>query len=225
MKNRGLLWMCLFVAGAYVLNSPNRDVPKIATPEPSIAFKTGPSVTPPTPHEPETTGDIQPFAENLNSGRRMYVGASKLNVRSAPGVDQLSAGMLSRGGEVLVLEVREGWARIRTPDGKLNGWVSSNFLQKQRPVLAPAAPAFTEPNALPVLVKPKKDVNRAAVVQEIIAFSIQTYSGRCPCPYNTMRNGRRCGGNSAYSRPGGRSPICYPEDVTNAMIEQWVARQ
>lgn len=35
------------------------------------------------------------------------------------------------------------------------------------------------------------------------------YTGRCDCPYDRMRNGRRCGGNSAYSRPGGRSPICY----------------
>nr|WP_312795593.1 SOS response-associated peptidase family protein [Tianweitania sp.] len=24
-----------------------------------------------------------------------------------------------------------------------------------------------------------------------------------------MRNGRRCGGRSAYNRPGGRSPVCY----------------
>jgi hypothetical protein len=25
-----------------------------------------------------------------------------------------------------------------------------------------------------------------------------------------MRNGRACGGRSAYSRPGGAAPLCYP---------------
>jgi SH3-like domain-containing protein len=223
MKNRGLLWMCLLVAGAYVLNSPSRDVPTIVPPRPPAA--PNPPVASSTQLELETTGDIQTFAGSLNLSGTMFVGASRLNVRSAPGATQSSIAILAKGSEVLVLEVREGWARIRTRDGKLRGWVSSNFLRKQRPVLVPAMPAFTEPNSLPVLKKPKKTVNREAVVREIIAFSIQTYSGRCPCPYNTMRNGRRCGGNSAYSRPGGRAPICYPEDVTNQMIEAWFARQ
>jgi hypothetical protein len=59
----------------------------------------------------------------------------------------------------------------------------------------------------------------AQVREAIIADSIVRYSGACPCPYNIMRNGRRCGGNSAYSKPGGASPICYPQDVTPAMIE------
>ncbi|RWK45425.1 MAG: SH3 domain-containing protein, partial [Mesorhizobium sp.] len=31
--------------------------------------------------------------------------------------------------------------------------------------------------------------------------------GRCDCPYDLMRNGRLCGGRSAYSKPGGRSPV------------------
>jgi len=54
----------------------------------------------------------------------------------------------------------------------------------------------------------------------IIQQSIASYSGRCPCPYNIMRNGRRCGGRSAYSRPGGKSPICYKRDITDAMVEE-----
>ncbi len=58
---------------------------------------------------------------------------------------------------------------------------------------------------------------RAAMIQD----SLSTYSGNCPCPYNTMRNGRACGGRSAYSRPGGRAPICYPRDVSNAAVERF----
>lgn len=46
------------------------------------------------------------------------------------------------------------------------------------------------------------------IKQEIIRRSIASYPGPCPCPYNIMRNGRRCGGKSAYSRPGGRSLVC-----------------
>jgi len=34
-------------------------------------------------------------------------------------------------------------------------------------------------------------------------------SGSCDCPYDTDSAGRRCGGRSAYSRPGGASPVCY----------------
>ena len=58
----------------------------------------------------------------------------------------------------------------------------------------------------------------AQVKQRIIRESIAAYSGSCPCPYNTDRAGRSCGRRSAYSRPGGSAPICYPADVTPQMI-------
>ncbi|HEX6860923.1 MAG TPA: hypothetical protein VF138_12090 [Caulobacteraceae bacterium] len=64
----------------------------------------------------------------------------------------------------------------------------------------------------------------AQIKKKIIAESIASYSGRCPCPYNTMRNGAACGGRSAYSRPGGESPICYASDVTPAMVRAYRAR-
>lgn len=61
----------------------------------------------------------------------------------------------------------------------------------------------------------------AQVKQLIIADSIANYPGNCPCPYNVTRNGSRCGGRSAYSRPGGRAPLCYPEDVTARMVADY----
>jgi len=64
----------------------------------------------------------------------------------------------------------------------------------------------------------------AEIRDMIIKESIQSYPGNCPCPYNTMRNGRRCGGRSAYSRPGGRAPICFPKDVTDQMVQAYRAR-
>ncbi len=64
----------------------------------------------------------------------------------------------------------------------------------------------------------------STIAQRIIDQSIASYSGNCPCPYNTMRNGRSCGGRSAYSRPGGESPTCYEADVTPAMVKAYRQR-
>lgn len=61
----------------------------------------------------------------------------------------------------------------------------------------------------------------AEVKRAIIQESIASYPGNCPCPYNLMRNGRACGGRSAYSRPGGYSPICYASQVTSEMVRQY----
>ncbi|WP_412474183.1 hypothetical protein [Halobacteriovorax sp. YZS-1-1] len=57
--------------------------------------------------------------------------------------------------------------------------------------------------------------NLDKVKEAMIRQSIMQYSGNCPCPYNTMRNGRRCGKRSAYSRPGGASPLCYKSDISD----------
>ncbi len=58
--------------------------------------------------------------------------------------------------------------------------------------------------------------NAQADAQRQIRQSIAAYPGSCPCPYSTDRAGRRCGARSAYSRPGGRAPLCYPADVRGA---------
>ena len=64
----------------------------------------------------------------------------------------------------------------------------------------------------------------AQIRQAIIRQSIADYPGNCPCPYNTDRAGRRCGRRSAYSRPGGYAPKCYPSDVTAAEVSAWRRR-
>lgn len=58
------------------------------------------------------------------------------------------------------------------------------------------------------------------VRERLIRQSLAVYPGNCPCPYNTDRAGRRCGGRSAYSRPGGRAPLCYPEDVSQDQVQR-----
>jgi hypothetical protein len=68
----------------------------------------------------------------------------------------------------------------------------------------------------------------AAIAAIIVKASRDQYYATghpCACPDDTMRNGRACGGRSAYSRPGGASPLCYPADVPAAMIESYRQRQ
>jgi hypothetical protein len=75
----------------------------------------------------------------------------------------------------------------------------------------------------------KKRIGEAALTAAAIAAIIvktsrdQYYATGhpCACPDDLMRNGRACGGRSAYSRPGGAAPLCYPTDVTAAMIESY----
>lgn len=47
----------------------------------------------------------------------------------------------------------------------------------------------------------------------------------CACPYDAARNGSSCGRRSAYSRPGGAAPLCYPRDVTAGMVMDWRAKR
>ncbi len=79
-------------------------------------------------------------------------------------------------------------------------------------------------SASPVVAQAQPQLSDAQIRQLLIDESKRGYSGPCPCPYNTMRNGRACGGNSAYSKPGGASPLCYPQDVSDAMVRTYRAR-
>jgi hypothetical protein len=60
--------------------------------------------------------------------------------------------------------------------------------------------------------------------EEIVRGSVASYLATghpCACPYNSARNGSHCGGRSAYNRPGGASPLCYPKDVSDGMVLDW----
>ena len=76
--------------------------------------------------------------------------------------------------------------------------------------------------ATPVLaLEPMTDAQvREAVIKESIAAYLAT-GHPCACPYNLARNGSQCGGRSAYSRPGGATPLCYPKDVSDGMVSDW----
>lgn len=64
----------------------------------------------------------------------------------------------------------------------------------------------------------------AQVAAKVIQASRDDYYATghpCACPYDRARNGSSCGGRSAYSRPGGAEPKCYPKDVSKSEIEAY----
>jgi hypothetical protein len=86
----------------------------------------------------------------------------------------------------------------------------------------PAAPAQSE-----IKRKGELALTAAAIAAILVQASRDQYhaTGRpCACPDDLTRNGQHCGGRSAYSRPGGASPLCYPSDVTAEMIQSYQER-
>jgi len=69
--------------------------------------------------------------------------------------------------------------------------------------------------------KPKENLADADIKKAIIAESIASYPGNCPCPYSRARNGSSCGKRSAWSRQGGYAPICYENEVSEDLVRQW----
>lgn len=70
-----------------------------------------------------------------------------------------------------------------------------------------------------------QELSDSQVKEAMIKESIAHYSGNCPCPYNTTRNGQNCGRRSAYSKPGGYTPKCYASDISPQEIVHWRNRQ
>ena len=111
--------------------------------------------------------------------------------------------------------------------------VALNVPAVQAPAtITPAPPTVApplQPSARPETKRKVEAALTAAAIAAIIVMASrdQYYATGhpCACPDDTMRNGRACGGRSAYSRPGGAEPLCYPADVPAAVIESYSQRQ
>ena len=68
---------------------------------------------------------------------------------------------------------------------------------------------------------PNETKTDADIKQILTEASIARHPGNCPCPYNVDRAGRQCGKRSAYSRPGGASPLCYANDISDDMVKEY----
>jgi hypothetical protein len=79
------------------------------------------------------------------------------------------------------------------------------------------------------LARPEPDhkaLAEAAVIALLIVGSVAAYKAMnkpCACPSDTMRNGQPCGARSAWSKPNGFKPLCFPTDITPSMIAAYRA--
>lgn len=72
------------------------------------------------------------------------------------------------------------------------------------------------------LMQRSDDSVRQSLVQQSVATYLST-GQTCACPYSLDRMGRRCMGQRPSVRAGGVMVLCYPDDVTDTMVQAWRA--
>ncbi|WEK50970.1 MAG: SH3 domain-containing protein [Candidatus Kaistia colombiensis] len=210
----GTIVLGLIGLGVYALAGQKGQEPS-APPTPSALLEVSRPAIPKSELPREAKVQPPPPAAPSSEPETLTVKVKTLRVRSAPSDKAEIVERLSLGDQVVAHRQSGTWVEIAR-DGSVLGWVSEV--------------GFQNPAMLPQIEKPKLEtvLTAAAIAVMLVTASRQSYyaSGRpCACPDDVMRNGRRCGGRSAYSRPGGASPLCYPGDVTTGMIEAFRARR
>lgn len=151
-----------------------------------------------------------------------YVSGKRVGFRSGPSTTDPIIDRFDSSRKVFLMERAGDWSRIRDDLTQHEGWIATRFLSEIE-ARTKAAPAKTEkkPEEIEVAVPVVPD---SVLIQRIIAESLDSYPSSCACPYSRDRAGRHCGKRSAYSKPGGYSPVCFPGDVTKAMIDAFRSR-
>jgi len=153
-----------------------------------------------------------------------FVRGKRVALREGPGKDYPILDRYNVGRPVRLLAVDGEWSRVQDNLTRRAGWIASHLLSSDKPGSEPRRDSSASGESAredPIEVPRISD---STIVQRIIAESVSGYSGSCPCPESRDRAGRRCGRRSAYSKPGGAAPICYPGDVSKAMIEAFRSR-
>ncbi len=146
----------------------------------------------------------------------IFVTGRSVRVRRGPGTTFQQIASFKRGQKLVFLGDQNGlWKKIR--GGNVTGWMHGDYLSSEPPNVSKVR---TQPRTQ-AKSKSKIGPSDSEIKQQIIRQSISQYTGNCACPFNRDRAGRRCGKRSAWSRPGGASPICYESDVTTAMLRRW----
>ncbi|WP_369292627.1 SH3 domain-containing protein [Sinorhizobium sp. 7-81] len=154
----------------------------------------------------------------------VFVRGKRVALREGPGKTFSILDRYDAGRAVRLLSVDGAWSRVQDNLTRREGWIASHLLSTDKPPSEPKSdtPASVESSPKEPIKVPQ--ISDSVIVQRIIAESISGYSGSCPCPESRDRAGRRCGRRSAYSKPGGAAPICYPGDVSRAMINAFRSR-
>jgi uncharacterized protein YraI len=215
VKNKAMWALIGFISIGWLIGDDDnqattpRDLTKVSTsPTTNIQTQKAQDETKVAKLPETTTPQITTKASSIKE-TPMYVDASRLNVRNGPSTENKQIWTLKRDQRVATYQREGDWVFVKGQ--RFEGWVHGGYL----------TPNKSQPKPK-VITKPKISDNQIA--KQLIARSIGLYRGACPCPYNRMRNGRRCGSNSAYSRPGGASPLCYASDITPGMISDYRSR-
>jgi SH3 domain-containing protein len=139
--------------------------------------------------------------------------SGNVNLRESPSTSARIVVVIPRGSELASI-CDAFWCSVTTTAGQ-TGYVARSLLRNTPP--AARALANPQPSAT--------GMTDAEIRRTLIRESISSYSGNCPCPYNTDRAGRSCGRRSAHSRPGGEAPLCYESDISDAMVRRFRERR
>ncbi len=145
-------------------------------------------------NQPPPLADQHPFI-----GKWLY-STARVNMRTEASLTARVSTVIGKGKRVNVVNYRSGWFSVTYANR--TGWISERYLAENPP------PLPQNPVSAPRIMAPPA-ANRAVSAHQSGQPIRSPYVGTCDCPYDVMRNGRSCGGRSAYSRPGGRSPVCY----------------
>jgi uncharacterized protein YgiM (DUF1202 family) len=208
----------ILFAWARLTGEPTREVPSPSLQSEVTSQRTKPTSDKSTPpkSKPSHLPTNSKKSSNFVAAGLRIVGGNRVAFRQGPTTDHVVIDRFDRGRTVLLMESQGEWSRVRDQLTQREGWMASRYLSDNLDnSTKPRATAQPKPKQAP---KSLPVVSTSVIIQRIIAESIAAYPGSCPCPYNTDRGGRRCGKRSAYSKPGGYAPICFPQDVTEAMI-------
>lgn len=151
----------------------------------------------------------------------VIVTGDHVNIRTEPSTSAKRLGSLPQGTKLILLEKGREWHRVsgQVSGQPVIGWMSSRYLSNvATPVISAPAPQPKRRTAAPT----SREITAAR--NAIIRQSIAAYPGSCPCPFSRDRAGRRCGNRSAWSKPGGYSPICFDSDVSASRLSTYLAR-
>lgn len=154
---------------------------------------------------------------------QVYVTASRLNLRSGPSTSNRIVGAAQRSSTLQPTGQRDGrWIEVKLPRSSDVAWAHTGYLSTTKPPVVTKSTSGTRTPKRGIAAPTNGEITAAR--RTIIRQSIAAYPGSCACPYNTDRAGRRCGKRSAWSRPGGFSPVCYDSDISQSRLNSHLAR-
>jgi hypothetical protein len=211
--------MSLFWRGPEKVTAPLPSVPlyaPTAVDRPPLQAPV-PTNSPPAPPLVSTSRSM----DQLTS-RDVYVRGHKVPIRNAPNEKAPILDRVDNGLVVVECERQGDWVLIEHPTTAKRGWVQAQRISYEPPQETQQEKKRDEE----IRKEPKVALTTAAIVAALIRESLTEYHSHapCACPYDHDRAGRSCGRRSAWSRPGGYSPLCYASDVTPNAIAAYRER-